>query len=292
MSSIVSFPIEQFRQDEDLQWLSHSVDDQVICEEPLEIWLKVLSTQANPPQQLLILMRTPGDDINLVTGWLYTSGIINSLAQIHSIHHTGQGRLQKGTSNQMLVTLVAGANIDLAQQQRHEYANSACGVCGQQSIEQLLSRLDSVPHHSKTVTPLPVSAMTRVTHNLIAHQPLFQQTGGNHGVALFNTKLDIVDVREDVGRHNALDKIIGANAAVLLSQEPATASRPIGLVLSGRVGFEMIQKAAMVKMSFVLAFGAPSSLAIELAKETDITLLGFVKNYGFNVYCNRHLLVP
>lgn len=293
MSSIVNFTIDQFHQGEDQQWLAHSIIDHIICEEPLEIWLKVLSSEAKPASLLLTLMRTPGDDLNLVTGWLYTSGIIESLASIHSINHTGQGRLKNATSNQILVTLVAGTLVDLTQQQRQEYVNSACGVCGQQSIEQLLSRLERVRATTTQVAPtLSLATVTQIAAKLSAQQPLFQQTGGNHGVALFNAQQNIIDVREDVGRHNALDKLIGANAQTLLQDNMDTETAPMGVILSGRVGFEMIQKAAMANIRYILAFGAPSSLAIELALETDIALLGFIKNRGFNVYCNRQLLRP
>jgi FdhD protein len=293
LSSIVSFAIDQFHQGEDQQWSAHSIVDHIISEEPLEIWLKSLSFEAKPASLLLTLMRTPGDDLNLVTGWLYTSGIIESLASIHSINHTGQGRLKNATTNQILVTLVAGAVVDITQQQRQEYVNSACGVCGQQSIEQLLSRLERVrATTSQAASPLSLATVTQIAAKLSAQQPLFQQTGGNHGVALFNAQQNIIDVREDVGRHNALDKLIGANAQTLLHDNTVTETAPMGVILSGRVGFEMIQKAAMANIRYVLAFGAPSSLAIELALETDIALLGFIKNRGFNVYCNRQLLRP
>ncbi|MEP7702819.1 formate dehydrogenase accessory sulfurtransferase FdhD [Paraglaciecola sp. 25GB23A] len=293
MPSIVSFAIDQFHQGEDQQWLSHLIVDHIISEEPLEIWLKVLSPEAMPASLLLTLMRTPGDDLNLVTGWLYTSGIIESLASIYSINHTGQGRLKNTTTNQILVTLVAGAVVDITQQQRQEYVNSACGVCGQQSIEQLLSRLERVRATSTQVaSPLSLSTVTQIAAKLFTQQPLFQQTGGNHGVALFDTQQNIIDVREDVGRHNALDKLIGANAQTLLHDNTVTETAPMGVILSGRVGFEMIQKAAMANIRYVLAFGAPSSLAIELALETDIALLGFIKNRGFNIYCNLQLLRP
>ena len=293
MPSIVNFAIDQFHQGEDQQWLAHSIVDHIISEEPLEIWLKVLSAEAMPASLLLTLMRTPGDDLNLVTGWLYTSGIIESFASIHSINHTGQGRLKNTTTNQILVTLVAGAVVDITQQQRQEYANSACGVCGHQSIEQLLSRLERVRATSTQVaSPLSLSTVTQIAAKLFTQQPLFQQTGGNHGVALFDTQQNIIDVREDVGRHNALDKLIGANAQTLLHDNTVTETAPMGVILSGRVGFEMIQKAAMANIRYVLAFGAPSSLAIELALETDIALLGFIKNRGFNIYCNRQLLRP
>jgi FdhD protein len=291
LSSIVTFPIKQFQQSEDQQWSIHSLNDHIISEEPLEIWFKILSSNPNTAQRLSTLMRTPGDDVNLVKGWLYTSGVIDTFSQIHAIHHTGQGRLKKGVSNQILVTLVAGSSVDMTQQQRHEYVNSACGVCGQQSIDQLLSRIESKPANpTGAFIPLPFSAIPGIAEKLVSQQPFFKQTGGNHGVALFDSAQNIIDVREDIGRHNALDKVIGANASALLNQKNTNEIKPIGLILSGRVGFEMIQKAALTNISYVLAFGAPSSLAIQLAAECDIALVGFIKNRGFNVYCNEQLL--
>lgn len=298
MISTIGLSIQQFHQLEGQPWQGRAVTDHLISEEPLEIWLKILPkspglSAITHTQPLLTLMRTPGDDINLVKGWLYTSGVISSFAQIHGIHHTGQGRLKQGASNQILVTLVAGSQVALAQQQRQEYVNSACGVCGQQSIEQLLTRLEAVRANVSTqVLPLSLAMIPVIASKLSVQQPIFQQTGGSHGVALFDSELNIIDVREDVGRHNALDKVIGANATALSDNLKVNGSLPMGLVLSGRVGFEMIQKAAMANIRYVLAFGAPSSLAVQLATELDIVLVGFIKKHNFNVYCHAQLLAP
>lgn len=290
-TTTVRFPIEKYSQIEGARWTSCKVDDALISEEPLQIWLKHFSTPDPSPHLLATLMRTPGDDINLVRGWLYTSGLITSLAFIHTIHYMGQGRLKNTGSNQILVSVVKEATVKLAQHQRQEYVNSACGVCGQQSIEELLALLENkttkIINEQKLLQHADICA---VAEKLEGRQLLFQQTGGNHGVALFDEQLRILDVREDVGRHNALDKIIGANAGLLIAENTQAVSPPIGLILSGRVGFEMIQKAAMANIRYVLAFGAPSSLAVQLASETEIALVGFVKKHGYNVYSNPHLL--
>lgn len=281
-------------------WESSVIDDFVIVEEPLEIWLIVLpsalgdSTQ-RPLKPLLTMMRTPGDDINLVTGWLLSSGLIDSPTQIQSIHYGGQARLKGHASNQVMVTLSSISHTDLSSLQRDEVANSACGVCGQQSIDTLLMHVDQKRHNGRiSCEPISLSAVTSLVTTIAEHQTLFRQTGGNHGVALFDQNLSVIDVREDVGRHNAFDKIIGANAHCLFSKNESTVIesdiiKGIGVILSGRVGFEMIQKAVMANLNYVFALGAPSSLAIELAEEADIGLVGFVKAQRFNVYSGQHL---
>ncbi|KXI27325.1 hypothetical protein AX660_21610 [Paraglaciecola hydrolytica] len=274
-------------------WQSDSVQDCVIAEEPLEVWLQIQTASANnnsmKAQPLLTLMRTPGDDINLVTGWLLTSGTIDSLSQIKAIHHSGLARVKQGSSNRVLVTLGADVKIDLPALIRQEYASSACGVCGQQSIENILLRLEQKQQiKNQGCLPLKVADIAVLMDKFSQALPLFKQTGGNHGVALFKQNAEIVDIREDVGRHNALDKLIGANAELLFTNSEQ--QKGLGLILSGRVGFEMIQKAVMANINYVLALGAPSSLAIELAKEADIVLVGFIKAQRFNVYCGEQKL--
>jgi FdhD protein len=238
-------------------------------------------------------MRTPGDDLNLVKGWLYSSGAIQDFTKIESITHTGAGRLKSQSTNRVQVNLAAGVNIDLAAYQRVEVMNSACGVCGQQSIETILEKLPQAPTRNPKTPLLPISAIGLLTQQLRTNQQLFEQTGGNHGVALFDQSMQIVDVREDVGRHNAFDKLIGANLP-LLAVENHDAESILGVVLSSRASFELVQKAAMVNIRYIIALGAPSSLAIDLANDCDICLLGFVKTSSdsieFNVYSSQHLL--
>ena len=283
----------------DTQWTTEPRLDKVISEEPLEVWIQLLDNTARQTKQaalpVLTLMRTPGDDINLVTGWLLSSGLIDSPAQIVSIHHTGSERLKHGHSNRVLVTLSAQTPIDLSSLQRHEVANSACGVCGQQSIEAILLRLEQKRQQPRAQRmPLKRERIAALVTAFSAQLTLYQQTGGNHGVALFSQHEGVVDCREDVGRHNALDKVIGANAAQLFdTEQPISTSQPVsgmGVILSGRAGFEMIQKAVMANIDYVLALGAPSSLALELARETDLLLVGFIKPQRFNVYCGEHWL--
>ena len=298
MSSVNNVQISQHLSS-DTQWTAESRLDKVICEEPLEVWIQshTATPGQNKPlaQPVLTLMRTPGDDINLVRGWLLSSGLIDSPAQIYAIHHTGSERLKRGHSNRVLVTLSAQSPIDLSSFRRHEVASSACGVCGQQSIEAILLRLEqkSQQAHLNRV-PLQAKHIDALISAFSQRLPLFQQTGGNHGVALFSQHEGIIDSREDVGRHNALDKVIGANADRLFgTQQPLRPSQAVsgmGVILSGRAGFEMIQKAVMANIDYVLALGAPSSLALELAQETDMLLLGFIKPQRFNVYSGEHWL--
>jgi FdhD protein len=267
-------------------------DDVVVTEEPLEIWLS--AHPKAPPKLLFTTMRTPGDDLNLVRGWLYSSGAIQDTTKIMSINHTGTGRLKSQSTNRVQVNLAAGANIDLAAYQRVEVMNSACGVCGQQNIENILDKLPQGATRDTQAPFLPIQAIHSLTQQLRDKQVIFGQTGGNHGVALFDQCLQVLDVREDVGRHNAFDKLIGANMN-MLAADSCPIESILGVVLSSRASFDLVQKAAMVNVGYIIALGAPTSLAIDLAKDCDICLLGFVKSSGvsieFNVYSNPQMLV-
>jgi FdhD protein len=282
----ISYPREQGASHERFE-----CDDLVITEEPLEIWLSAHPKAS--PVLLFTTMRTPGDDLNLVRGWLYSSGAIQNTTDITSIKHTGVGRLKSLSTNRVQVNLAVGANFDLAAYQRVEIINSACGVCGQQNIENILDKLPKVLAIDAQAPLLPATAIHLITQQLRDKQQIFNQTGGNHGVALFDQSLQILDVREDVGRHNAFDKLIGANMPVLAAENHRAESIQ-GVVLSSRASFELVQKAAMVNIRYIIALGAPTSLAIDLAKDCDICLLGFVKSSGisveFNVYSSPHLL--
>lgn len=265
--------------------------DTIASEEPLEVWLKLQLPGHTRPTKLITTMRSPGDDLNLVRGWLHTSGLVEDKADIQSLTHTGTGRLQHGQSNQVLVTMGPNITLDTRGQQRVEYAHSGCGVCGQQSIETLLTKLPESTAGGGL--PLPLAWVYPLAQTLKSQQPVFAQTGGNHGAGLFELtalladNLTLTDVREDVGRHNALDKLIGAHLPDLLE----TAGHQYGVVLSGRISFDLVQKAAMANITFVLAMGAPSSLAIELARECDICLVGFIKAGSMNIYsCPERIL--
>lgn len=250
--------------------------DGVAEEEPLQIWLKQPKGRGDSETRLLITtMRTPGDDINLVRGWLFSSGLISNMDNIVAISHSGAAHLMGRASNTIVVSLKQAINLDLQQHSRLEYANSSCGVCGQQSIEHLLEKIPS----PAVITPFSISQQVICTlpEKLKQAQSLFSLTGGNHAVALCDQQGAILDLREDVGRHNAMDKLIGAHYETMLSGQFA-------VLLSGRVSFDLVQKAAMVHVPLLIAIGAPSSLAIDLCRECDIGLVGFVKETGFNIY--------
>lgn len=272
------------------EWQVEYCSDSIVAEEPLEIWLKQQSSSSSKPERLMTTMRSPGDDINLVAGWLHTSGLVGQASCVQSISHTGSEHLRQGTSNQILVTMMPNERVDTTQQNRLEYASSSCGVCGQQSIESLLEKLPNSSKQLKAI--LPFTAIYPLAQALLEKQVVFEKTGGNHGAGLFEIRSkapwELIDVREDVGRHNALDKLIGANFELLLGDnEDDFAADPApdyGIVLSGRVSFDLVQKAAMANIRLIIAMGAPSSLAIELANECDICMVGFVKETSFNLY--------
>ncbi len=213
-------------------------------------------------------MRTPGNDIDLALGFLFTEGILVSRKQVS---HVALGE------NKVTVLLNSPESVDLSRIERHFYTSSSCGVCGKTSIKALktVCRLSNDPSHFTVEKEL----IKTFPNQLREQQQLFKSTGGIHASALFNIQGAISILREDVGRHNSLDKLIGAafqTAILPLDQQL--------LLLSGRASFELIQKAAMARIQFVMAVGAPSSLAVNLAKEYDITLVGFLNETRFNIY--------
>ena len=243
--------------------------DSVAVEEPLEISISVLkSTRPITNKNISITMRTPGNDEDLATGFLFTEGIIVSADQIASTNRD---------PNSILFQLNDAEDLDLSKLERHFYTSSSCGVCGKASIEAIktVCRLPSTPSEFQINKSLILS----LPDTLMQEQRIFNNTGGIHAAALFDLTGKLMALREDVGRHNALDKLIGHS----LRQ----GRLPLGehlLFLSGRASFELIQKAAMAGIHFIMAVGAPSSLAIEMALEHNITLVGFVSNSRYNIY--------
>ncbi|HEV7919596.1 MAG TPA: formate dehydrogenase accessory sulfurtransferase FdhD [Thermoanaerobaculia bacterium] len=231
--------------------------DALAVEEPLEIRLG--------ERPLAVTMRTPGDDFDLAAGFLFTEGVLTSFSSIDGLRHWG-------SPNVVRVALREGVSIDWQRFQRHFYASSSCGVCGKASIE--LVRV-----HASGVTPVRITAeIAALPERLREQQTAFAATGGIHGAGLFTAEGALVVAREDVGRHNAVDKAIGA-----LWREGARLDDKL-LVVSGRAGFEIVQKAAVAGIPALIAVGAPTSLAVELAHELGLTLLGFVRDGRFNVY--------
>lgn len=252
--------------------------DWLAVEEPLEIRLGFLESGRTKHRSVSITMRTPGDDFELAAGFLFTEGIVKSVEQIKQIKHCGIPAKHGIYKNTVRVDLRAGARIDFKRLERHFYTSSSCGVCGKTSIEALQTGVVALPK-SETLT-FAAETIHRLPETLRARQTIFDRTGGLHAAALFNRSGEIEILREDVGRHNAVDKLIGARFLA-----GATPLADKLLLVSGRASFELVQKGLMAGIPILAAVGAPSSLAVELAREYGMTILGFVRDNRFNIYC-------
>lgn len=253
--------------------------DLLAVEEPLEIRLgfgAILPDLAIERQQrtVVVTMRTPGHDAELALGYLYTEGIVQQPGDIMSARHCVRDAEKKG--NVFRIELKPDVIVDWQHLERTSYASASCGVCGKASIDAVRAHCPVVLTNELTIEPAVIHALS---DQLRALQRTFAHTGGLHASALFDAEGTLHYVREDIGRHNALDKLIGA--AFWNGQMPL---RRFGVFLSGRVGFELVQKAWMAGISVIAAVGAPSSLAVALAEEAGITLVGFVRNNRFNIY--------
>ncbi len=252
-------------------------DDVVATEEPLEIRLAWTRPDGRRAQKSIsITMRTPGNDGELAAGFLLTEGIVASADQVDAIGPCGPPAAN-GLINVVRVDLAADVEVDLARLERHFYTSSSCGVCGKASLEAVAIQ----GRHDLHEVALKVrpDVLGELPEKLRARQSVFDRTGGLHASGLFDARGRIDAIREDVGRHNALDKLIGQ--ALLRDELPLG---DYGVVVSGRASFELMQKAMMAGISMLAAVGAPSSLAVELAEEFGMTLVGFLKPNRFNVY--------
>jgi FdhD protein len=251
--------------------------DAVAVEEPLGIRLGYSRADGSRAEEdVSITMRTPGHDADLAVGFLFTEGIIHSKAEVQGVVPRGQPD-DHGLINSVRVDLAPGVKVDFKRLERHFYTSSSCGICGKASLDLVAVQgrfdLTGAPFR------IAATALERLPAALSSVQEVFGQTGGLHASGLFDSSGEIAAVREDVGRHNALDKLIGD--ALLHDRVPLT---DFGIVVSGRASFELMQKAKMAGCAFVAAVGAPSSLAVELAVQFGITLVGFLKARRFNVY--------
>lgn len=251
--------------------------DVVAVEEPLEIRVDFLDGDERRETALAITMRTPGSDVDLAFGFLFTEGIIAGFGDVDSIAHCDPPPAGEDRENVIVAQLADGVVLDEKRHQRHFYTTSSCGICGKASLDAL--RTQSIFDPSAMELRIPASVLTALPEELRNHQRVFEATGGLHAAALFNGAGMLATVREDVGRHNALDKLVGAS--LRRGGLPWASS---GLLLSGRGGFELLQKAMMAGCPLVAAVGAPSSLAVDLAQEFGITLVGFLGPGGFNIY--------
>lgn len=251
--------------------------DILSIEEPLEIRISYGSEDKKTHKNISVTMRTPGNDFDLAIGFLFTEGIISSFQNIKKVYHSQKECLSQ-KKNVVQVDLVDNFVPHLQQSDRNFYTTSSCGVCGKSSIESIKT-VSSFKHIENSKLSLSTDVLYQLPQKIKTAQSSFTLTGGIHASALFTIEGELVFLQEDVGRHNALDKLIGrALANNLLPLNSYI------LLLSGRASFELIQKAAMAGISIVVAIGAPSSLAVELAIEFDITLLGFLKEDRFNIY--------
>lgn len=251
--------------------------DAVALEEPLEIRLDMPGPDGRAVRSLTITMRTPGHDEELAAGFLFTEGLVREPSEIEDIRPCGLDDGVHGARNAVRIRMANHARLQWPSLERHFYATSSCGVCGKASLEALeVKGLAPPARGALHITP---DLVTALPERLRAAQRVFEQTGGLHAAALFDARGELTSIREDVGRHNALDKLLGE--AFLRRATPLSDQL---LFLSGRASFELMQKALVAGLPAVIAVGAPSSLAVDLARRFDMTLLGFVRGDRFNVY--------
>ena len=261
-----------------------NVDDLISIEEPLEISLKYKEQDKWINQSLLITMRTPGNDEDLVRGFLFNEQIVKSINDIESIEKYGNKVGQYKIQNKIIATLNNSENINISKIKRDFITNSSCGVCGKSSLDAL-----EIIKQTKTDTNEPKISKEVIIQSpkvLQEAQSEFSKTGGIHASGLFESNGKLIALKEDVGRHNALDKLIGC-----VLRENQINPKNQFITCSGRLNFELVQKAFMTNIGIMIGVGAPTSLAIDLANKFDITLIGFVKNDSFNIYTNNRKVI-
>lgn len=248
--------------------------DTLVAEEPLEIRLN--------GRPLAITMRTPGDDFALAAGFLVSEGVIGSASELRSIVYCSGAR-DDGTNtyNVVDVRLAPGVPVPDITLERNVYTTSSCGLCGKASLDAVRTRT-RFPVAGTPPVRIEPGLLTGLPDRLRAAQRVFDRTGGLHAAALFSEEGELLDVREDVGRHNAVDKLIGR----AVREDLLPLSRAI-LLVSGRASFELVQKAVMAGIPVLAAVSAPSSLAVDLAAETGLTLVGFLRGPDMNVYAGE-----
>lgn len=271
---MIQIPIRKVNNDEIIDG-----EDVLASEEPLEIRLVYGPTTHRMQKSISVTMRTPGNDFELARGFLYTEGIISSKEEVVSVKHcNGENE------NVVKVELDEQVAIDMSKLERHFYTTSSCGVCGKSSIEAVrvvcknIAEDNGLRFESNIIYQLP-DILRRA-------QMVFERTGGLHASALFDKEGNLILLREDVGRHNALDKLIGAAL-----EDGLLPLNKYLLLLSGRASFELIQKATMAGIKIVAAVGAPSSLAVQMAEDAGITLIGFLRGERFNIYTGKERII-
>ena len=252
--------------------------DLVSIEEPLEIWVSYPDKSGKAVEQSLsITMRTPGDDTTLVAGFLFAEGIIRRKEDIENIELFGPVTEPLSLQNQIRVSLKSGERLAENNYQRYFYSNSSCGVCGKSSIEAL--EMLHKPRISEHGFAIADARLRQLPDDLRLSQAEFSQTGGLHGVSLIDSSGRILHTMEDIGRHNAMDKLIGH---LVLNDLMETDDKMI--LVSGRASYELLQKALMADIPFFASIGAPSSAAVDLARTFGMTLVGFLNDKDYNIY--------
>jgi FdhD protein len=253
------------------------VEDRVAVEEPLEIRLGYGSPEGNTASSISITMRTPGNDAELALGFLFSESVIQSSGDIENVEHSGPPAPETGSRNIIRVDLAAHVVVDLDRLRRNFYTTSSCGVCGKSSLDAL--RVIGAEPLDDNCGQFRKDVLIAMPGALRNQQQAFEQTGGLHAAAAFNSEGEILLVHEDIGRHNAVDKVVGS----LLTQDLLPAN-DLGLIVSGRASFELMQKTLVAGIPLLAAVSAPSSLAVQLANEFNISLVGFLRDDTFNIY--------
>jgi FdhD protein len=253
-------------------------EDNVAVEEPLEI--KLTDTQ-DFPINLAVTMRTPGNDLELVAGFLFSEGIIKNVEDIEKFEYE-KDVFGIENKNSVIIKIKANAEINLDKIKRNVITTSSCGICSSVYIDQIFKRIERLPKGDFKVNK---DLILELPNFLNTYQSIFSKTGGVHASALFDKKGNLICIMEDVGRHNAMDKLVGK----MLIERKIPLDDCI-VLFSGRASFELVQKSILAGIPFIVAIGAPSSLAIELAKIFNVTLIGFLRNKKFNVYSGFHRL--
>lgn len=254
-------------------------EDWLALEEPLQIRLSYFEGGAYKQQDVSITMRTPGQDGDLALGFLRTEQILKKPEDLMNVTHADSPQEGTGIQNVIWVQLQRDVKPQLGRLKTHFYTNSSCGVCGKASLDAL--KYTGMARLHKIEQSVDVAVINSLADTLAAEQSVFKMTGGLHAAALFDSAGKMLAVREDIGRHNAVDKLVGhCFLEGLLPMHDKI------LLLSGRISFELITKAISAGVPTVVAVGAPSSLAVELGKEYGMTLIGFARSGSFNIYSN------
>ena len=260
------------------------IKDSISVEEPLEMRLRFKKSDKWETQNISITMRTPNNDQDLIRGFLFNEGIIENLDEIDSIEQKGDDVGDYNLKNVIEATINNTKNLDIGKLKRNFLTNSSCGICGKTSLDSI-----EVLKKEKLDLSFPLikeEIIMKAPKLLINKQSEFAKTGGIHASALISDNGDVISTREDVGRHNALDKLIGhtLNYKIIDPKKQFIAC-------SGRLNFELVQKGLMANIGLMAGVGAPTSLAIDLAKRYNMTLLGFVKENSFNIYSNINRVI-